>query len=149
PSGRSWSRMARWSLLRSDRRARAGWDAGLVWFRLRYETPEGPRRALALLSRPESAGRGSLSFVPGPPLARLHVGVPARHAATLEWMARDMAFSVAEEKTDVLTTGPLAPAGRLPWERAFCGHIVDGCAFVDGLNASAGYLPEPAGEREH
>jgi|GEM_PF-6221668 len=138
--------MARWTLLRNDRRARAEWDAGLVWFRLRYAAPEGPRRALALLSRPESAGRVSLSFVPGLPLARLHVGVPARHAATLEWMARDMAFAATEEKPDTPPAGALAPAGALPWERAFYAHVVDGCAFVDGSDVNGSHLPEPAGE---
>lgn len=138
--------MARWMLLRNDRRARVGWDAGLVWFRLRYGAPEGPQRAIALLSRPESAGRVSLSFAPGPPLAHLHVGVPARHAATLEWMARDMAFAATEERPDTLPAGTLAPAGALPWERAFYAHIVDGCAFVDGSDVNGNYLPEPAGE---
>lgn len=141
--------MARWSLLRNDRRARAEWDAGLVWFRLRYEASMGPRRAVALLSRPESAGRVALAFAPGPPLACLHLGVPARHAATLEWMARDMAFSVTEERPDASAAEALAPAAELPWERAFYAQIVDGCAFVDGPNASAGYLPEPAGARGH
>ena len=43
--------MARWTLLRNDRRSRAEWVAGLVWFLLRYAAPEGPLRGLALLSR--------------------------------------------------------------------------------------------------
>src|SRR5690606_6229755 len=125
--------------------ARDRWDAGLVWFRLRYEAPEGPRRAVALLSRPESAGRLALSFAPGPPLARLLIGIPARHAATLEWMARDMAFSVTEERVDTPAAGPLAPAGALPWERAFHAHVVDGDVFVDGAADTGSFLPARGG----
>jgi hypothetical protein len=136
--------MAPWSLLRSDRKARAEWDAGLRWFRLRYEDAADPRRAIELLSGRPAAGRVALVFLPGTEVSRLYVGIPERHTATWQRLARDFAFSVRREEPMVAQqVMPLAPVANLPWERAFVAHVVENCAFIDTPEEPGRYLPRP------
>ncbi len=136
--------MARWPLLRRDRKARAEWDAGLVWFRLRYEDAGGPRQAIELLSRKQTAGRVALVFLPGTEVSRLYVGVPERHTAAWQRLARDFTFSVRREEPAITQPAtPLAPTVNLPWERSFVAHVVENCAFIDTPEDPGRYLPRP------
>lgn len=133
--------------LRNDRKARELWDAGLAWFRLRYEEAAGPRAAMELLSRRQTAGRVALVFRPGIEVSRLYIGLPERYTAALQRLARDFAFSVRSGGSDVAPRAmPLAPTASLPWERAFVAHVVDNRAFVDTPEASGRYLPRPGPE---
>ena len=147
--------MRLWRRWFNDRNKREQWEAGLCWFRLRYRDPDGPTRALTLLSRPRSAGRLALLFQPGPEVSRLHVGVPQPYAATLKQMAADFAFSLqaADPELALPAPRPLAPVTTLPWERPFMAHIAAGRAFAgaldgapDGERDEGHYLPAPAGD---
>lgn len=136
--------MARWTLLRSDRKARVQWEAGLIWFRLRYEDAGGPRQAIEFLSRKQTAGRVALVFRPGTEVSRLYLGIPQGHTATLQRLATDFAFSVRiEEPEDARRATPLAPIDTFPWERPFVAHVVEDSVFVDTPEASGRYLPQP------
>ena len=135
----------RWKLkLRSDYRARAAWEAGLAWYRLRYRDAAGPERAIALLSRPQAAGRVALFYAPAAEVSRLYVGVPQSHAPALQRVARDFAFTIRAAVAAVAPPAMLmVPASELPWERAFVAHIVDGHAFVGKPEGSGPFLPQP------
>ena len=136
--------------LRSDRKTRERWDAGLVWHRLRYQDAAGLRRAVELLSRPQAAGRVALHFAPEPQIARLYIGVPEAHATTLQRMARNFAFTVREAVSGI--TPPVTPmlsVNNFPWERTFIAHIVNGQLFLDKEEASGLYLPQVAPQSRH
>lgn len=136
--------MAPWPFLHSERKARDRWDAGLVWFRLRYDDAAGPRRAIELLSYGQNAGRVALVFRPGTEVSRLYLGIPQGHTATLQRLATDFAFSVRiEEPEDARRATPLAPIDTFPWEKPFVAHVVENSVFVDTPEASCRYLPQP------
>lgn len=76
------------------RAARAQWDAGLAWYRLRYLTPDGPTRCIRLLSRPQACGRVALYFLPGEAISVMYLGIPETHVRLLQRMAADFGFSL-------------------------------------------------------
>lgn len=132
-------------LFRRGRRARLAWEGELDWFRLRYQTPAGPARCLALLSRPEACARVALCYRPDAAVSRLYLGVPRPYARLVRRMAADFAFSLQPETPDALSPPPpLRPAAALPWERPFLAHVVDGALFVSPEAAAEGggaYFP--------
>lgn len=134
------------------RAARAQWDAGLVWFRLRYQEPERPTRCINLLSRSQACGRVALYYRPGEAVSELYLGAPETHARLVQRMAADFGFSLKPKPPEV----SIPPAGRLtavtdlPWDRAFVApfmaHIANEFAFVSlvgGENTGGAYLPAP------
>lgn len=138
-----------WQKLRNDRKSWEQWNTELTWFRLRYEDVPGPRRAIELLSRPQTAGRVALLFRPGREISRLYVGVPERYALTLQRMAIDFAFSARLAESDVTQTAtPMAAVDTFPWDRAFVAHVVDDCAFVSKPDAFGACLPQPTPDRQ-
>jgi hypothetical protein len=136
----------------NKRRARAQWDAGLAWFRLRYLESAPPTRCLNLLSRPEACGRIALYYRPDKAVSQLYLGIPATHATLLKQMAADFGFSLKPKLPEVilpqaaLMTPVAAKPGQLPWDKTFVAHIVNGYAFVSLVGADGGrgsYLPIP------
>ena len=133
----------------SDRGAREKWEAGLVWFRLRYLDAERTTRCLNLLARPELGGRVALHHVPGAEVTCLYLGLPAAQVDTATRLARDCGFSLVEAtETPVQAVTPLLPVTSLPWDREFVAHVVGKQVFVDepGDLAGAGrFLPSANG----
>lgn len=130
------------------RAAREQWDAGLVWFRLRYLEPERPTRCINLLSRSPACGRVALYYRPGEAVSELYLGAPETHVRLVQRMAADFGFSLKPKPPEVT----ISPAGRmtavsdLPWDRAFVAHIANEFAFVclvEDENKGGAYLPPP------
>ncbi len=125
------------------RKKRARWETAVTWFRLRYHEAAGPAKSLRLLSAAQACGRVAVCYQPGI-VGGLYVGVPAAYAALLSQMAADFNFSLREQTPEAAADEPLSPAARLPWERPFVAHIVDGCLFVSG-EAGGSAFPAPDG----
>ncbi|MBK8989857.1 MAG: hypothetical protein IPM39_27980 [Chloroflexi bacterium] len=130
------------------RAARAQWDTGLVWFRLRYLEPERPTRCINLLSRSPACGRVALYYRPGEAVSELYLGAPGTHVRLVQRMAADFGFSLKPMSPEVT----MSPAARmtavsdLPWDRAFVAHIANEFAFVclvEDENKGGAYLPQP------
>lgn len=130
------------------RAAREQWDAGLVWFRLRYQEPEKPTRCINLLSRLQACGRVALYYQPGEAVSELYLGAPETHVRLVQRMAADFGFSLKPKPPEVT----IPPAGRLtavtdlPWENTFMAHIANEFAFmslVEGENKNGAHLPQP------
>ncbi len=129
-----------------DRRAREKWEAGLVWFRLRYHDPAGATRCLKLLSRPAACGRVGLFYQPGV-VARFCVGVPETHVRLLQRMAEDFDLLLRPQPVDVPAPSVrrLAATSELPWEQAFAGQIVAETLHVsllDGERSRGAFWPK-------
>jgi hypothetical protein len=125
----------------SDRGSRERWDAGLTWFRLRYQEPAGPTRCISLLSQPEACGRIALYYRPGELVSQLFLGISTVHIRLLRRMATDFDFSLKPMLPE-MTRPPVQPmvaTGEFPWDRPFVAHIVDKVPFVS--------LPEKEGHR--
>lgn len=137
-----------WLSLFSDRRAREKWEAGLAWFRMRYQDPGGPARCLKLLSRPEACGRVTLYYRPGE-VAQLYVGVPEPHARLLQRMAGDFGLLLKSLLPEELTPPVcrLTAATELTWDKAFVGQIVAERLYIgtlDDENRSGAFFPQPS-----
>ena len=144
-----------------SRKAREKWDAGLLWFRLRYLETEGPTRCINLLSRPQACGRVALYYRPGKAVSQLYLGVPETHVRLLGRMVADFGFSLKPKPPEVTIPAPRrmtahpAPKkaqGDLPWDKQFVAHITNEFVFVSlvgGENKSGRgrapgtYLPQP------
>ncbi|MCB0000399.1 MAG: hypothetical protein KDE56_31755, partial [Anaerolineales bacterium] len=133
-----------------QRAKRLQWDAGLVWFRLRYLTPDGPTRSIRLLSRPEACGRVALYFRPGEAVSELYLGLPETHVRLLQRMAADFDFSLKPRLPEVAmpVAQRLTAVAELPWERPFLAHVVNELLFVsraDGESSGKNgrFLPQP------
>lgn len=129
--------------------AREKWDAGLVWFRLRYLEPEGPTRCINLLSRPQACGRVALYYRPGETVSQLYLGIPETHVRLLQRMVADFGFSLKPTPPEVVipAAGRMTAVTDLPWDRAFVAHIANEFAFVclvGGENKGGAYLPQPS-----
>ena len=94
--------MKLFSRLSVHRRAREKWEAHLVWFRLRYQEPDGPTRCLKLLSRPAACGRIALYYLPGI-VSQLYLGVPEAYLPLLRQMAGDFVFSIRPMEPGICT----------------------------------------------
>ncbi|MCA9918032.1 MAG: hypothetical protein KC445_08775 [Anaerolineales bacterium] len=136
-----------WGGQRAERRQ---WDAGLVWFRLRYRTSNGPTRSIRLLSRPEACGRVALYFRPGEAVSELYLGLPETHVRLLQRMAADFDFSLKPRLPEVaMPVGQrLTAVAELPWERPFLAHVVNELLFVSPANGESPgkngrFLPQP------
>lgn len=132
--------------------AREKWDAGLVWFRLRYLEPERPTRCINLLSRSQACGRVALYYRPGEGVSQLYLGVPETHVRLLGRMVADFGFSLKPKPPEVAipAAGRMTAAGDLPWDSAFMAHIVNEFAFVslvESENKGGSYLPEPVSSK--
>lgn len=129
----------------SDKGKCAKWEAGLIWFRLRYLEP--PTRVVNLLSRPEACGRVALYYRPGDPVSQLFIGIPQTHARLLERMAADFGFSLSPRPPEetVPPARPMTVVTDLPWDRAFVAHITNEFSFVSLENEGdrGSYLPQP------
>lgn len=128
--------------------AREKWDAGLVWFRLRYLEPEGPTRCINLLSRSQACGRVALYYRPGEAVSQLYLGIPETHVRLLQRMVADFGFSLKPKPPEVAipVAGRMTAVTDLPWASAFIAHIVNEFTFVnlvEGENKGGSYLPEP------
>lgn len=128
------------------RAAREKWDAGLVWFRLRYLEPEGPTRCINLLSRPPACGRVALYYWPGEAVSQLYLGIPESHVRLLQRMVADFGFSLKSKPPEVNMPPAqrLTAADRLPWHRPFLAHIVNEAVFVSLVeeNNKGSYFPQ-------
>jgi hypothetical protein len=136
----------------NKRPARAQWDAGLAWFRLRYLEAGPPTHCLNLLSRPEACGRIALYYRPDKAVSQLYLGIPVAHAPLLRQMAADFGFSLKPKLPEVILpqAAPMTPGaakpGQLPWDKTFVAHIVNEYAFVSLVGDDSGrgsYLPVP------
>ncbi|MAU00616.1 MAG: hypothetical protein CL608_26020 [Anaerolineaceae bacterium] len=128
--------------------AREKWDAGLVWFRLRYLELEGPTRCINLLSRSQACGRVALYYRPGEAVSQLYMGIPETHVRLLQRMVADFGFSLKPKPPEVAipVAGRMTAVTDLPWDSAFMAHIADEFAYVslvEGENKGGFYLPEP------
>lgn len=127
------------------RAARQRWEKTLVWFRLRYLTPEGPQRCLQLLSRPQACGRVALYFQPSQPISQLFLGVPETHLRLLQQMAADFGLSLKPSlpEENIPPIQPLTAVVQLPWDKPFMAHIVNESVFVTLLEErnKGSYLP--------
>lgn len=134
------------------RAVREKWDAGLVWFRLRYLEPEGPTRCINLLSRSQACGRVALYYRPGEAVSQLYLGIPETHVRLLQRMVADFGFSLKPKPPEAVipVAQRMTAVTALPWDAAFVGHIANEFAFVslvEGEKKSGVYLPErPSGE---
>ena len=137
-----------------QRAARAQWNAGLAWFRLRYLPPDGPTRCIRLLSRPQACGRVALCFLPGEAISELYLGIPETHVRLLQRMAVDFGFSLKPQSPGAImpSVQRLTAVSQLPWERPFLAHVVnefvfvsllDGERQVDNGSVRGSYLPQP------
>ncbi|MCB8980761.1 MAG: hypothetical protein H6657_25400 [Ardenticatenaceae bacterium] len=135
------------------RAAREQWEAGLIWFRLRYLTPDGPTRCIRLLSRPQACGRVALYFRPDEVVSALYLGVPEMHVRLLQRMAADFHFSLKPKLPEVAVPAAqrLTAVSELPWERPFLvpfmAHVVNEVLFVSltvggPLKKNGRYLPQ-------
>jgi len=143
----------------SKRAARQKWDAGLVWFRLRYPEPAGPTRCINLLSRSQACGRVALYYRPGDAVSQLYLGLPEVHARLLQHMAADFGFSLKSKlpEVEIPPARRMAAIAELPWDRPFVApfmaHIANEFAFVslvkdenksdDRGRSRSSYLPQP------
>ena len=134
----------------SNRVARQKWDAGLIWFRLRYLNAETVTRCLNLLSRPQACGRVALYYRPGTAVSALYLGIPETHLRLLQRMMADFGFSLKPKPPDVAIPAarPLTAVANLPWDKPFVApwmaHVVNESVFVDAKNNKHGsYLPHP------
>ncbi|HRQ41608.1 MAG TPA: hypothetical protein PLD25_27120 [Chloroflexota bacterium] len=130
------------------RAVREKWDAGLVWFRLRYLAPEGPTRCINLLSRAQACGRVALYYRPGDAVSELYLGIPETHVRLLRCMVADFGFSLKPKPPEVVipAAGRMTAVTELSWDTAFMVHIANEFAFaslVEGENKSGSYLPDP------
>lgn len=135
-----------WPRLFSDRPAREKWEAGLAWFRMRYQDPVGPTRCLKLLSRPAACGRIALYYQPGA-VSQLYVGVPETHVRLLQRMAED--FELLLKPPPPEASKPpirrLTATTELPWDRAFVGQIVAETLYaglLDDERSRGAFLPQ-------
>jgi len=134
--------------LLSKRAAREKWEAGLVWFRLRYLEPEGPTRCINLLSRPQACGRVALYYQPGEAISQLYMGLPEAHVRLLQRMVVDFGFSLKPKPPEVAIPAAqrMTAVADLPWDGAFIAHIANEFVFVSSVgdkNKSGAYLPQP------
>lgn len=130
------------------RASREKWDAGLVWFRLRYLKPEGAMRCINLLSRPQACGRVALCYQTGETVAQLYLGIPETHVRLLGRMASDFGFSLKPKPLEVMipVAQRMTAVTDLPWDEPFVAHIVNESVFmslIDGENKGGSYLPQP------
>ncbi len=133
----------------NDRRVREKWDAGVVWFRLRYLDADGPTKCINLLSRPHACGRVALYHCPGE-ISRLYLGVPEAHVRLLQRMVTDFDFSLKPKSAedDMPIAQRMTAVSGLPWDKPFLAHIVNEQLFVslvgaeDEHNRLGSYLPE-------
>ncbi|MCC6607020.1 MAG: hypothetical protein IT327_27685 [Anaerolineae bacterium] len=136
------------------RAARAQWDAGLAWYRLRYLTPDGPTRCIRLLSRPQACGRVALYFLPGEAISVMYLGIPETHVRLLQRMAADFGFSLKPQLPGAAMSAVqrLTAVSQLPWERPFLAHVVNEFVFVSPADGErqgetgpvrGSYLPQP------
>lgn len=134
-----------WRRAANDRHAREAWEAGLSWFRLRYLDSRGLRRALRLLSSARPCGRVALYYLPDDNVSRLYIGVPAAQVAVLQRMSADLQFMIQRSGAwQPLPIMPLTAAERLPWERPFYAHLVEGRLFLArdaDTQGEGAYLP--------
>ena len=137
----------------SDRGAREKWDAGLIWFRLRYLEADGPTRCINLLSRPPACGRVALYHCPGETVSRLYLGVPEIHVRLLQRMAADFGFSLKPKLpgTAFPEIRRMTAVTEIPWEMAFVAHIINEQMFISRVgkhDSSGAYWPQPAAKRQ-
>ena len=129
----------------AKRATREKWDAGLVWFRLRYLEPKGPTRCLNLLSRPPACGRISLYFQPDEAVSRLYLGIPQSHVRLLQRMVADFGFSLKPKPAEVNIPAAqrLMATDTLPWDKPFLAHIVNEAVSVSLVEANnkGSYFP--------
>ncbi|HIP71432.1 MAG TPA: hypothetical protein EYH05_08565 [Anaerolineae bacterium] len=133
----------------SDRGVREKWDAGLIWFRLRYREADGPTRCIKLLSRPQACGRVALYHRPGEKVSQLYLGVPETHVRLLQRMAADFGFSLKPKSlaAAIPVAQRMTAVPDLPWDKPFVAHIVNECAFVSLVDSKdktglRPYLPQ-------
>jgi len=128
------------------RAAQEKWEAGLVWFRLRYLEPAGPTQCINLLSRPPACGRVALYYRPGETVSQLYLGIPESHVRLLQRMVADFGFSLKPKPPEVTIPAAqrLTVADTLPWDRPFLAHIVNEIAFMGlvGENNKGSYFPQ-------
>ncbi|HUM70109.1 MAG TPA: hypothetical protein PLK31_14840, partial [Chloroflexota bacterium] len=112
--------------------ARGKWDAGLIWFRLRYLEPAGPTRCINLLSRTQACGRVALYYRPGDAVSELYLGIPESHLRLLQRMVADFGFSLKPKPPEVVipAAGRLTAVTDLPWDSAFVAHIANELVLV-------------------
>ncbi|MCL4266132.1 MAG: hypothetical protein KJ069_23180 [Anaerolineae bacterium] len=130
------------------RAAQEKWEAGLVWFRLRYGEATRPTWCINLLSRPQACGRIALYFRPGEPVSQLYLGLPETHTRLLQRMGADFGFSLKPKLPDVTipAAGRMTAVVNLPWDKAFVAQITNESAFVslvESPNKRGAYLPPP------
>ncbi len=138
-----------WHMLQGDRRRHVQWEAGLVWFRLRYADAVGLVKCINLLSRPTACGRVALYYEPNTAVSHLYLGIPQTYLRLLQRMMNDFGFSVKPKLLDVEVPAGmrLTAALELPWDKPFWAHIVDECAFVHVIGAgrhTGSYFPRPS-----
>ncbi|MCP4421616.1 MAG: hypothetical protein GY805_33810 [Chloroflexi bacterium] len=142
----------------SSRAARQKWDAGLVWFRLRYLHAETLTHCLNLLSRPQACGRVALHYQPGTAVSALYLGIPETHLRLLQRMVIDFGFSLKpmSPEVEIPEAQPMTAVATLPWNKSLeapfmsswmapcMAHIVNESLFVsDEASKGGSYMPQP------
>lgn len=127
-------------------RPRLEWERSLTWFRLRYTHPDGPTKAVNLLSCAQAPGRVVLHYRPGD-VAQINIGIPGAAERLLLQMAADYGFLLKSAEADLpAKPAPLIQAAMLPFDREFVAHVVNETLFVtlaEGEKATDGsYFPQ-------
>jgi len=132
-------------------RPRLEWERSLTWFRLRYTNPDGPTKAVNLLSRAQVPGRVVLHYRPGD-VAQINIGIPGEAVRLLLQMAADYGFLLKSAEAELpARPAPMIQAKTLPFEREFVAHVISETLFVtpaEGEKAAGGsHFPQTPAQK--